>query len=85
MIFSVPGPYLDRPSVEGGEHLASDAERLENFLQEDHYKMLGADFVEFLRNMEGGELHFDGITPEIREQLSVRPGKAPFFVWQKQS
>ena len=85
MIFSVPGPYLDRQSVEGGEHLASDAERLENFLQEDHYKMLGADFVEFLRNMEGGELLFDGITPEIREQLSVRPGKAPFFVWQKQS
>ncbi|MFK5977644.1 MAG: methyltransferase domain-containing protein [Rhizobiaceae bacterium] len=84
MIFSVPGPYLDRQSVEGGEHLASDAERLEKFLQEDHYKMLGADFVDFLRGMEGGALISDGITPEIREQLNVRPGKAPFFVWQKQ-
>jgi len=83
MIFSVPGPYLDKVTVEGGELLASDEERLEKFLQEDHYKLLGADFVEFLRNMEGGELLPDGITPEVREVLSVRPGKAPFFIWWK--
>ena len=85
MIFSVPGPYLDRQTLEGGENLKSDAERLEKFLQEDHFKLLGADFVEYLSNMKDGALISDGITLEIRKKLSVRPGKAPFFVWQKQA
>ena len=83
MIFSVPGPYLDRKTVEGGELLSSDAERLERFLQEDHFKLLGADFVEFVAEMEGGGLLDDGVDDAIRQKLSVRPGKAPFFVWHK--
>ena len=36
MIFSVPGPYAGTETREGGEHLSSDQERLEHFLQEDH-------------------------------------------------
>ena len=83
MIFSVPGPYLDRQTEEGGELLSSDSERLEKFLQEDHYKVFGKDFVEFLEAMPGGELLPDGITDELRQRISVRRGKAPYFVWRK--
>ena len=83
MIFSVPGPYLDRLTVEGGENLASDEERLEKFMQEDHFKLLGSDFIEFLENIPGGEVISDGITNDLRASLNVRPNKAPFFIWQK--
>jgi SAM-dependent methyltransferase len=84
MIFSVPGPYMDRNTVEGGEHLASDSERLEKFLQEDHLKLFGRDFVEQLHAMEGAVLLPDGVSDETRAKLSVRPGKAPFFILRKQ-
>jgi len=83
MIFSVPGPYRDRPTVEGGEHLASDAERLEKFLQEDHVRLFGSDFLPFLQAIEGGSLLDDGVSDKRRRELGVRPGKAPFFVWRK--
>jgi len=83
MIFSIPGPYKKRLTEEGGENLKSDAERLEKFLQEDHFKMFGADFIEYLRHMPGGFLVPDGITNEIRKKLNVRPNKAPFFIWEK--
>ncbi|MCG6859301.1 MAG: class I SAM-dependent methyltransferase [Salaquimonas sp.] len=85
MIFSIPGPYRDGPTVEGGEHLPSDAERLEKFLQEDHFRLFGNDLEPFLRDLEGGELLSDGVTDERRAELGVRPGKAPFFVWRKQA
>ncbi len=83
MIFSIPGPYTGRPTKEGGEHLSSDAERLKQFLQEDHFKMLGDDFVPTLEALPGGQLLAEGISEDQRAELSVRPGKAPFFIWQK--
>ena len=82
MIFSFPGPYAD-PTREGGEHLANDKERLEQFLQEDHYKLIGSDFFETLANLPGGSPVDSGLTDERRAELSVRPGKAPVFVWQR--
>lgn len=83
MIFSVPGPYMDRKTEEGGEDLPSDAERLARFRQEDHFKLFGSDFVDHLRAMAGGQLVPDGMTDERRAQIAVRPGKAPFFIWRK--
>ncbi len=83
MIFSVPGPYAIPQTIEGGETLASDAERLEKFLQEDHYKLFGADFRTFVAAMPGGELLDDGVTDARRAELAVRPGKCPMFVWRK--
>jgi phosphoglycolate phosphatase len=85
MIFSVPGPYMDRDTVEGGEHLASDAERLEKFLQEDHFKLFGNDFVRHLGSIPGTRLVPDGVTDMRRTELVVRPGKAPFFVLRKET
>ncbi|MCB1463035.1 MAG: methyltransferase domain-containing protein [Nitratireductor sp.] len=83
MIFSVLGPYKGNPTVEGGEQLASDAERIERFGLKDHLKMFGDDFAPFLRDMKGAKLLDDGVSDERRAEISVRPGKAPFFVWRK--
>ncbi len=83
MIFSVPGPYKGMQTREGGEHLATDAERLEQFLQEDHFRLFGDDFIETLRALPGGAVVPDGIDDAIRAGVSVRPGKAPFFIWQR--
>lgn len=83
MIFSVPGPYLDRKTREGGENFRTDGERIELFRQADHFKIFGADFVTFVETMQGGRRIADGVTDERRAELAVRPGKAPFFVWRK--
>jgi len=83
MIFSVPGPYKGTKTREGGEHLASDAERLEKFLQEDHFRLFGDDLIETLESLPGGTLLADGMDDPLRAGISVRPGKAPFFVWQR--
>ena len=85
MIFSIPGPYEDRKTIEGGEKLATDQERLEQFLQEDHFKLFGNDFVEKLASIEGCSLLKDEITDEIRQSICVRPGKAKIYIWQRDS
>ena len=83
MVFSVPGPYLDQETTEGGEHLNTDRERLEKFKQEDHFKLFGRDFVKYLAEMENCELISDGITDEFRQSVSVRKGKATFYILRK--
>ncbi len=82
MIFSIPGPYAG-PTREGGEHLPTDAERLEQFLQEDHYKMIGEDLHDVLDSLPDGHVLAEGVSDEERAEISVRPGKAPFFIWKK--
>lgn len=83
MIFSIPGPYKGMQTREGGEHLKTDAERLEQFLQEDHYKLFGDDFAGTLASLEGGDVIPDGVSDEDRAAISVRSGKAKFFIWQR--
>ncbi len=85
MIFSVPGPYLDRDTVEGGEHLANDRQRLERFLQEDHLKLFGRDFVERIGNWPVTRSIADGVTDKRRAEIGVRAGKAPFFILEKRA
>jgi len=85
MIFSIPGPYVGQRTVEGGEHLFSDAERLEKFLQGDHFKLIGEDLFETLDKLPGGQRIEEGVTNARRAELSVRKNKAPFFIWQKHS
>lgn len=83
MIFSVPGPHGNPETIEGGEFFATDAERLEKFLQEDHFKLFGRDFISHLESLAGATLIADGVTDALRAQLAVRPGKAPFFILRK--
>jgi len=85
MVFSVPGPYLDRDTIEGGEHLKSDKERLERFLQEDHFRLFGRDFVARLKSWPETRFIDDGTTDARRAEIAVRPGKAPFFILEKRS
>ncbi len=83
MIFSVPGPFLETETLEGGEFEASDQARLEKFHQEDHLKIFGHDFETHLGNLKNARLFHDGITNDIRANHHVRPNKAPFFILQK--
>lgn len=83
MVFSVPGPYMDRDTVEGGEELGSDAERLAMFLQEDHFKLFGRDFADALASWPGCELLPEGVDNARRAEIGVRPGKSPFFILRK--
>ncbi len=85
MIFSVPGPYPAHETREGGELLASDSERLEQFLQEDHFKLFGHDFVQHLASLADADLLADGMTDARRAELGVRAGKAPFFILRKRT
>lgn len=83
MIFSIPGPYMGQKTIEGGENLATDEERLEKFLQEDHYKLIGEDLFDTLANLPNGKTIDEGVSASRRAELSVRAQKAPFFIWQK--
>ncbi|MDA8869784.1 methyltransferase domain-containing protein [Rhizobiaceae bacterium] len=83
MIFTIPGPYDLAQTKEGGENLATDAERLEHFLQEDHFRLFGREFEPWLAALEGGELEPDPVSDDRRAELGVRPGKGRVFVWRR--
>lgn len=83
MIFSVPGPY-NEPTVEGGEFLNSDEERLRIFSKTDHYKKFGPDLLQALEKLPGFDLLSDSMLSEaLRARLFVRPGKGKFFILRK--
>ena len=83
MIFTVPGPYAIPETLEGGEKLATDAERLQRFLQEDHVRLFGQDLMPFLRAQPGGYLEPDPVSEAERTAIGVRPGKSPVLVWRR--
>lgn len=68
MIFTIPGVDLHRNTIEGGEYLQSDAERLLQFGQEDHYKSFGNDLIEHLNNLPGA-LMKDNINSLLRKEI----------------
>ena len=84
MIFSFPGPYSDIETLEGGEHLATDEERIRLFGVPEHIKIFGQDFYDVYTTIPGGFPLNDGISDDMRASISVRPGKAPFHVWQRE-
>ncbi len=65
MIFTVPGPILKgSTTLDGGEHLPSDAERERLFGQRDHLKQFGADLFEFLRDLDSVDFTESVAIPE---------------------
>jgi hypothetical protein len=82
-VFSIPGPGMKRETEEGGEHLSSDAERLEKFGQIDHVKVFGKDLPQYLDSLEGGHFSFDDLSIEDRAQLNVPPTSSRFLIWRK--
>jgi phosphoglycolate phosphatase len=83
MIFSVPGPLLSVPTVEGGEHLATDAERIERFGQKDHLKQFGKDLAEYMATIPGGKFSWDNVSDKQRAQISIKPRSTLFLLWRK--
>ena len=83
MIFSFPGPYGDVDTLEGGEHMESDAERIEHFGVAEHIKIFGPEFYDVYQAIPGGHPLNDGVTDDLRASLRVRPGMAPFHVWRR--
>lgn len=83
MIFSVPGPTTNRITIEGGEHLSSDAERLAKFGQHDHFKLFGQDLAQHMASIPGGDFSFDGLSNSQRAQLSIPPLSTKFLLWRR--
>lgn len=83
MVFSIPGPYPNVITQEGGELLDSDEERTEKFTRYDHFKIFGADFIGYLQSIDAVDYIEDPTTNAIRESLFVRPNKSPFFILRK--
>ncbi len=83
MVFSFPGPYSGVDTIEGGEFMATDEERIFEFGMPEHIKIFGPDFYDVYTGVPGGFAMNDGVTDELRASLNVRPGMAPFHVWQR--
>ena len=56
-----------------------------DFLQEDHLKLFGRDFVERIGNWPVTRSIADGVTDKRRAEIGVRAGKAPFFILEKRA
>lgn len=53
MVFTIPGISQTALSIQGGEFLSSDAERVRIHGQSDHYKSFGRDFIDFFSQLTG--------------------------------
>lgn len=80
MIFTIPGVSQKTLSIQGGESLSSDAERVRIHGQSDHYKSFGYDFIEFFSQLSG-KLITMKIPENIRTEL--RATDDPIYIWTK--
>jgi SAM-dependent methyltransferase len=80
MVFTLPGISRTVKTIQGGEHLPTDAERLRCHGQSDHYKSFGYDLVEWFSSVPGvfGPLE---IPAEVR--TSLRAPSDSIFVYSK--
>lgn len=89
MIFTFPYSPTWSPdeTIEGGEHLESDAERLSVFGQSDHVRKFGLDFATKLGAMPGAELSLDGISIDHKRAIGgcVRDWAETVFIWERTS
>lgn len=71
MIFTFPYSVAFSPSttLEGGEHLDSDEERIRVFGQHDHVRKFGLDFSATISSMNGCVLTTDGISDLHKQQI----------------
>ena len=62
MVCTFPDKHLRKGliSEEGGEHLASDSARLKKYGHIGHYKFIGIDFLDYVKNkFSDVQLRFD--------------------------
>lgn len=53
MVFTIPSIQMDNDTIEGGEHLPTDEDRLRAHGQNDHYKSFGKDFLAYCGQLKG--------------------------------
>ena len=82
MIFSVPGPWYGRTTEEGGELLATDAERVARFGQANHLKRFGGDMPRWLASRPDGERLNDTLPDDVMERLSLSR-RCPTMIWRR--
>lgn len=81
MIFTIPHVSTTKLSIQGGENLETDEERIKLHGQRDHYKSFGKDFFEwFEKNKHLGVFELIDIPPNIRRELK---GNDPVYVFTK--
>lgn len=87
MVFTIPDKYIlsnIKDSLEGGEKLPSDEERIEKFGKFNHYKWLGMDFVEYLRQkFSVVELLADPREDSTKSLIAKHNAKGIVFYCQK--
>lgn len=74
MIFTLP-VGMQPKTIQGGENMATDAQRRQAFGQADHYKSFGQDFLEIFAAMDG-EFKIYRVPPELEKEIG--PGNGVF-------
>jgi predicted SAM-dependent methyltransferase len=77
MVFTIPPVYMNRSTIQDGENLPSDEDRIRMHGQKDHYKTFGKDFVEWFQERSDGSFWAMSIPDDVRAINSAHDG----FVW----
>ncbi len=80
MVFTLPGVSRVSETVQGGENLPSDAERMSLHGQSDHYKSFGYDLIEWFASVGGS---FGPIDIPVDVRRCLRAPDDSIFVYSK--
>jgi len=80
MVFTMPGISIKSTTVQGGEHLPSDKDRLLLHGQSDHFKSFGNDLIEWFGSVKGS---FKAMDIPVEVRISLRATIDDVFVFSK--
>ncbi len=80
MIFTVPGVSNTALTIQGGEHLPSDRERIRIHGQSDHFKSFGYDLIEWFYDAPG---YFGAMQTPNNVRTALRAPSDLIYVFQK--
>lgn len=80
MVFTLPQVRMNCDTIEGGEYLSTDADRLKAHGQGDHYKTFGKDLYEHMGKI-GGVFTTASIDGDLRDKIAAPAD--PVFVFEK--
>lgn len=80
MIFTIPFVNRNTNTIEGGEVLPSDADRINIHGQKDHYKTFGNDLLEYLENQNG---YFCAATIDKEKRETIIAPNDTVYIFKK--
>lgn len=80
MVFTLPGISRTTVTLQGGEHLPSDDDRLRIHGQSDHYKSFGYDLIEWFNSANGS---FGPMDIPIDVRRNLRAPSDSIFLFSK--